>query len=366
MKDHRILIDYPGKQFAFLPTAGSAPPKDVHEWYLARARPSPLDSAKTLLLLGRAAEAQRRLTSLAKDPANNSEATILLARMMRAQGNLEKASSLLAKVPMRPLATSGEIIALVNGLWLSGDSTKALESARLATTLEPRAAASWVALADVQLSLGNTDDSRKALTEAMSVEGDPTQYRLRRSIVASSDSDVDGAMTHLRSMIRRQPANGYAQWLYARLADSTDRKSLVAGDLDAAQRLVHPTQFPFDFAAGAWSILDGPALSEELLGQGMARDCERARTAPSRDNCIAWYQSMVDLDLEKAEALVRKALEAHPERSEFLDTLAMVLEARGQYAEAKKASWRAALHQPDDPYLVVQALRYANQEEPEN
>jgi tetratricopeptide (TPR) repeat protein len=366
LKEHRVVLDYPGKQFALLPTAGEAPPKDVHEWFLARARPSPLDTAKTLLVLGRIDEAERRLTGLAKEPTKHSEAAILLARMMRSQGELDNASSLLQQVPMQPLATSGEIIALVNGLWLSGNSAKALQSARLATTLEPSASAAWVSLADVQLSLGKTEEARKALSEAIAVLGDPNQFRLRRSIVASLESDVDGAMTHLRRMIRAQPSNGYAQWLYARMANSDERKALVAHDLDVAQRLVHPAQFPYDFAAGAWALLDGPALSDELLGQGLARDCDRARTAPSRDNCMAWYQSLVDAQLEESEALVRGALETHPQRSEFLDTLAMVLEAQGQISEAKNASWLAALHQPDDPYLVVQALRYANEAQPEN
>ena len=67
---------------------------------------------------------------------------------------------------------------------------------------------------------------------------------------------------------------------------------------------------------------------------------------------------MVGSELDDAERKVSKALERHPGRAEFLDTLAVVREAAGNAAGARDASWEAARHSPDDVYLFTQALRF--------
>ncbi len=360
LKNHRVVIDYPGKRFALDHSAITNAPVDVHEWFIERGKPSTIDRIKSLIVLGRTEEANRQLERLSRAPAKYPEAAILYARIKRRAGHLTEASAALEGVPMRALATSGEIISMVNALWLSGEAPKATQTALLATTLEPGESSSWIAAADERLSRGDAAGAREAVAEATAIIGDPNSFRIRRALIAWIDGDVDGALTHLRQLVTRNPTQGYPQWLYARFADNPDRRSLAAYDLERAEKRAHPTEVPFDFAAGAWSAMGDEERMTRLADQGMARDCERAKNEPSRDNCMAWYQALGGHDLAIAEELVRKALKEQPSRSEFLDTLAIILEAQGRPAEAREASRQAALHQPDDAYLVTQAIRLWN------
>ena len=93
------------------------------------------------------------------------------------------------------------------------------------------------------------------------------------------------------------------------------------------------------------------------MAVGLERDCNAATTAPSRINCEAWYQSMTGYRLDEARKKVTLALDTHPDRAEFLDTLAVILEAKGDVSGAQQASIRAAQSAPDDLYLLTQALR---------
>ena len=90
---------------------------------------------------------------------------------------------------------------------------------------------------------------------------------------------------------------------------------------------------------------------------GLTRDCSKASDKASQQNCTAWYHALARTDLEKAEQLVETALAKRPHRAEYLDTLAVVLEAQGRHSDAREAAWKAALQVPDDVYLFTQALR---------
>lgn len=365
LKNHRVILDYPGKRFALVPSLNPEPIVDVHSWFLRRGDPTHLERVKSLIVLGRTAEAERHLSRLARNPNDHPEAAILFARMLRNSGQIHQAQHALENVPMRAMATSGEIVAFVNTLWLQGDSEKAKHTAQLATALEPTEVASWIAAADIQLSNGNVSKARKAIAEAVDLAGDPNSFGSRRALIAWIDGDVDGALTHLRRMVQTIPKSGYPQWLYARFADTSDRRSLAAHDLKLAEDKVHPSDRPFDFAAGAWAIIGDRDRSQELLQKGLQRDCANARSDPSRDNCTAWYQVLAGASPDEAEALVRGALATQPNRSEYLDTLAMILEAQGRITEARKTSWLAALQQPTDAYLVTQALRLQHAAKPQ-
>lgn len=357
LRRFRATIDYTSKQFALTPSDETNPKVDVHHWFITRGDPSPIDRVKSMVVIGRAAEAERLLTRMARNPSKHPEATILFARMQRSTGDVANALTTLNGVPMHELAKTGEIVAFVNTLWLQGNRKRANDTAYLATVLEPKEPASWVATADLKLSEGNAPAAREAIAEALAVSGEPNTLGIRRAVVAWMDEDIDGALTHLRRLVRSAPDQGYPQWLYARLADTDDRLSLVESDIDKAEQRSDPRRMPYDFAAGAWKQLGDSDRAERLWAIGMARDCDRAASEASRSNCAAWYQGLIGRDLEGAEAMVRTALEAEPSKSEYLDTLAMILEAQGRLPEARDISWRAALQQPSDPYLITQAIR---------
>jgi tetratricopeptide (TPR) repeat protein len=359
MKNHRLLLDYPDKRFALSPSHGERAVVDVHEWFIRRGTggDDPVQRVRALYIIGRAEEARRRLTRLAQQPSTYPSAAALLSRIERREGKVAAAADRLATLSVRDLIDTGELISSVNGLWLAGRNKEATLQAKSATVLAPDSPVAWVAFADAQLADGQAQRAREAIAEAVSIEANPDAYLLRRALIARIDHDTDGALAHLRRLIRASPTEGYAHWLYAQTAIGDERRAMAGADLKRAESLLHPGDEPLDFLAGAWYTLDDKGHAAELKAAGIQRDCSRARDAASKANCEAWYQALIGADLEDAENKVQAALAVHPNRSEFLDTLALVLEARGDVAGARNASWLAAAASPDDVYLVSQALR---------
>lgn len=359
LKDHRVMIDYPGKRFALVDSVESAPVNDVVDWYLKtyRKEHDSMTRIRLLLMLGRAEEAHRKLESLAKQPGKNPDAVVLLARTMRASGDLEGAQDLLATVTIRDLVDQDEISAWVNSHWLNGDLAESLNQSNLAIQLDPTSPAAWLSRADSLLAAGRTAESRIAMAEVVHLTQNPDAHLLRRGFVSMLDGDVDGALTHLRRLLNLNPSLGYAQWLYTSVTDDQVREQLVASDLNRAQQRLHPGDEPLDFLAAAWNSLGDLERSNKLMERGLERDCGRANAERSQQNCVAWYQAMGFHELTEARGLIEKALISEPNRPEFMDTMAVVLEAQGELSAARAMAWQAALHSPDDVYLFMQALR---------
>ncbi len=281
----------------------------------------------------------------------------MLSRYHRAAGRTEQAHELLKSLSVRDLVELGEIVAWVNGLWLQGDSEEAFQQAELATVLVPDAVPAWLALADAAIATGKSSIARAAIAEAVSVEANPDGHLLRRAFIATEDNDHDGAMAHLRRAIQIQPRVGYAHWLYSHLALDPERQALVRNDLLQAESRLHPGDGPLDFFAGAWTQLNDPERAAKFMTDGLARDCAKAPDQPSQQNCMAWYHALTGTDLDNAKRMVETALAERPHRAEYLDTLAVVLEAQGRQSDARDAAWKAAMQVPDDVYLFTQALR---------
>ncbi|MGB0640821.1 MAG: tetratricopeptide repeat protein, partial [Myxococcota bacterium] len=359
LKDHRVLIDYPGKRFALTASTSSAPANDVVDWYLKSYRKDhdPMTRIRLLLMLDRPEEARRRLEALAKQPTKHPDAVVLLARTKRASGDIEGAQELLSTVTIRDLVDHGEINAWVNSHWLNGDLAGSLAQSNLAIQLDPKSADAWLSRADSLLAAGRTAESRVAMAEVVHLSQNPDAHLLRRGFVSMLDGDVDGALTHLRKLLNLNPSLGYAQWLYTSVTDDVVREELVASDINRAQERLHPGDEPLDFLAAAWNSLGDTERSSQLMKRGLARDCERAPAERSKQNCVAWYQAMGFHELPEARKLIEQALDSEPNRPEFMDTMAVVLEAQGDLDAARSMAWQAALHSPDDVYLFMQALR---------
>lgn len=82
---------------------------------------------------------------------------------------------------------------------------------------------------------------------------------------------------------------------------------------------------------------DFPAAARAFDG-GLAM----APDDPELANAVAWALVEADADLDRAELLVRRAVEAEPERADYLDTLGWVLCKQGRTVEAVEVLERAA------------------------
>jgi tetratricopeptide (TPR) repeat protein len=361
-KTHKLMLDYIGRKMALVPSGTPQAATDVHRWYLRqlqrRRKPQDrLTTVKVELWLGEMANAKKHLARLVRGPHPLPAAVVLQARIDRDSGSLEKARALLESLTVRQLAEEGELLAWVNTLWLSGEIAHAVEVAQTATVLVPDDTASWVAFADALRAAGRPVEARSALSEATQIMGNPDAFLLRRAWLAVEEGDSHGALTHFRRLIELEPADGIAQWLYAMQAGNDRRSELIRQDLERVHKRLHSGEGPLDFMAAAWSVLGEKDRAERYMSEGKARDCGRAPTPANQDNCEAWYQALIGKDLDDARQRIERVITSQPDKAEFLDTLAVVLEAQGEYGAARDAAVRAASHAPTDTYLLVQAAR---------
>ncbi len=359
---HRVVLDYPGQRIALLPTAGERPVRDLHDWALdglkrPRTAEEVRERARLLTFRDRMDEARPLLERWVEEHPDDAATTVLLARILRLQGEHEAARAVVAGLPAVALVEEGEIVAAVNARWLAGDADGASRLAETAVVARPDDAGAWIAAADARRAAGDVEGARAALRRANRIAENPDGHLIRRAWLAAEAGDRYGAITHARRLMELYPSGGVAAWLYARQVVGTDDEPLFEQDAERALQRLHPGDGPFDFLSGAFRVVGEAERARALMEAGRGRDCARAEEAASRANCHAWYRALAGQDLPDARADIEAALRAFPHRSEFLDTMAIVLEAQGELEAARDAAWHAAALAPDDVYLLYQAAR---------
>jgi tetratricopeptide (TPR) repeat protein len=97
--------------------------------------------------------------------------------------------------------------------------------------------------------------------------------------------------------------------------------------------------------------------AEARYQQGLEEHCAPMPKGPAAANCRAWYDALAGRDLDAALRAIDAALAESGDRSDFLDTKAMVHLARGELGKAHEAARQAARMSPDDVYMLWQAER---------
>ena len=365
---HRVVIDYPRGWFYMEAPSSKADVHNIHEWALRQMTCSTkrnctetqsevLQRAQLLYWLERPEEAAKALKSLWEENPQDHVAGVYYARLLRREGALQQATALLDSLPLEILNQENELVALVNSHLLVGDSDRAMQLAEASTQAYPESANAWVALSDVARHLADYHRSRNALKTANQIKENPDGHLLRRAWIASLEGDLHAALTHVRRLVQLYPNGGVAPWFYALEASKGGEKDLFTADLARARDRLHPGDGPLDFFSAAYHAVGDSHLSLQLMNEGRARDCSENITGTSQKNCQAWYLGLAQVELAEARKLIESALHQEPNRAEFLDTLAIVLEAQGEIKGAKEAAFNAAKLVPDDVYLLWQANR---------
>ncbi|HCH65456.1 MAG TPA: hypothetical protein DFR83_21805 [Deltaproteobacteria bacterium] len=359
---HRLVLDFPGRRMAVEPPQRAPRERDIHQWALQRLK-RPQNAyevryrAKLLVSTDRMEDALDLLRSHLELHPEDLEGVVLWSFLERASGDPETADTLLDRLTAEQLVEYGSIIEAVNSRWLAGHHEAALKLAEDAVRAVPDSPAAHVALADARTAQKDWAGARRALRTANELADNPDGQLLRRAWVAASEGDVPAALTHFRRRLDLYPQGPFTPWLYAWTARHHDLSPLVVRDLTRAMGRLHPGDGPLDFVAAAYALLgDTPAAQDARL-EGIDRDCERAASDASRANCEAWYAGLVGADLDTAWTQIQSVVDNDPHRSEYLDTLAVVAEARGDLEAARSAARTAARLSPADVYLLWQVRR---------
>jgi len=367
---HDVILDFSGGRIALKRSPRKHREIDGHQVLLdqdvARYGDDPsryLYRARIAVYMGDPDSASALLQALVADPPPElppedlAEARVLLAGVYRVDGDLDAAWQALAPLGAGELVDQGEIVAAVNGLLLEDQPEKALTLADSAWEERPEEVAAFVARADALFSVGRYHEADAALMDAARLVENPDANLLRRSRIALAQGDRYGAMASIRKLLSLYPFEGLFLWFYAELIDPEVDGDTFRHDMATAMDRLHPGDRPLDFMVAAHTALGDRAQALELMQEGIDRDCTRAQSRASENNCLAWYYALADTEHAQALRRIDEALAETGDRSDFLDTKAMVHLSRGEYEEAHRAAVAAARLSPDDVYMLWQAER---------
>lgn len=388
LSDHNVFFDYQGGALALRKSRRRPRALDGHEVLLAQDLdlfgPDAPERAKFRAEMHAALAAREggdpndqhllravelMETYLAEAQADDlAEARVTLAGLHRYRGDLESAWEVLAPLTPDELVREGQIVAAVNGFLLDEqpDAAMALADAAVAAATSGtdgtplsviERSTAHVARADVLLATGDAEGSNRDLLLAAEIVENPDAHLLRRSRVALARGDRYGAIAHVRRLLQLYPSEGTFLWFYALLVDGDEDTGTFRADMEHAMSRLHPPRRPIDFMVAAHRTLGDSDEATVLMEEGIRRDCNDGWPEPSRDNCVAWYSALAGVDLDDSLTRIERALDVEGDRSDFLDTKAMVHLARGEYAQAYASAMAAARLSPDDIYMLWQAER---------
>ncbi len=364
MADHVAWFDYQGSAFALTNSKRKPRLIDGHvlmleqdiDKYGADDKERLVMRAKLHIGLEDYDTAIAMLSEHLQNHADDHETRVLLTHLYRSRGDLDNAWTTIEPIEPGALVDEREIVAAVNGLLLENRPEDARTLAEQALSVRPDEGLAHVALADVLLAEGHSAQANGELLIAAQLVQNPDGFLDRRARTAMASDDRYGAMAHLRKMLQIYPFRGPFMWFYALMLEDTD-KATFQTDMEHAMERLHPFQRPLDFQVASHHVLGNQELALEMMQHGIDRDCADVEDEPLKNNCIAWYSALAGHDSEESLRLVESALEAKGDRSDFLDTKAVVHLTRGEFEEAHRAAVAAARLSPDDVYMLWQAER---------
>ncbi|MCI5064200.1 tetratricopeptide repeat protein [bacterium] len=162
------------------------------------------------------------------------------------------------------------------------------------------------------------------------------------------DKQLDRAAENLQEVLEMQSSNKKARSYLALILHEARRyeeeKQLLEEGLSLA-----PENERFLFQYGV--TLDAMGAAEQAL-QAMERVLVVNPENTDALNFVAYAFAEEKRDLERAEILIRKALEIRPQDGYYLDTLGWILFQQEQYGEAEAVLERAVLFADSDPVIL--------------
>jgi tetratricopeptide (TPR) repeat protein len=369
MAGHAVTFAYQDGWFALKKAKRKPRQIDGHEVLLgqdiARYGDDPtryLYRARLHAWMGHADESTALLEAFLSTNPDDAEGRVLLAKMRRIASDLDGAWEALQPLSAEDLVQEGEIVAAVNGLLLEARIEEAVALAEAAIDAmpadsdDPTWGGALVARSDALFAMGDLDGARAELLEAATMLQNPDAHLMRRARIALASGDRLGAITKIRKLLQLYPSGGPFLWFYVTMVEEAEA-DLFRYDMGSAVGRLHPRHRPLDFMVAAHASLGDSEISTGLMNEGITRDCEGQLTGASRDNCLAWYYALSGNDPAEALKRITRALDVEGDRSDFLDTKAIVHLSREEYAEAHDAAIAAARLSPDDVYMLWQAER---------
>lgn len=293
-------------------------------------------------------------SALQKSPAQG-EARYLLGSTLLLEGDLVAAEVELRKALDAKYSADSVVPLLARAMLSQGQAKKVVDEFGSRRFENPPAQASLqTTLASAYSALGQTDQSRVALTAALAADNQYVPALLLSARQKATVRDVDGALALIDGVIGRSPANAEALNLkgdilqYAR--DRPVEAEAAYRDAIKADPKLLPPQFSLITVLMRQAKLDDAGKALERLKQIAAQNPQTKFFEAQ----LAYYKE----DFKSARDLVQQLLRLAPKNAYLLQLAGAVEFRLGSWAQAEAFLTRATLVAPDLP--LARRLLIAN------
>ena len=286
---------------------------------------------------------------LDQDPKNVA-AAIELALAYYTRFRTEAADEILSELGQRSIDDASVIRTVIQRLVLKERYDEALTVLQGMLSSAPNNPGLHYAAGIVHYNL---DDAAKAM-QAFDAVPKKSQFYLNaaihRGIIAYQQQDLDQAIGVLKNALETVDKEGKSE-IIPYLSSFYKEK----GEMDAAETLIQkgiemdPENTELHFELGV--LYDKKGQTDAAIEQ-MQKVIDLDPKHADALNYLGYTYADQGVHLEKAESLIRKALEQKPENGYIIDSLGWVYYQRGEYEKALEYIEKAGELIPDDPIVL--------------
>jgi len=202
-----------------------------------------------------------------------------------------------------------------------------------------------------------------AMAEAFESTDGELSARLVAALVAAQEAGGDRRGMQSAALLVVRPSERWPEYRERYVDLRVDDHPDPIAEIQRIYRMLEGTDLArarIRLAAEYRDAGDAAAADREVraVSDILGRALEFEGTAPGTLNAVAWYLCTHGVELERCLDAARRAVDAAPEETAYLDTLAEVYFRLGRYERAEEVGARAVALAPEDPYLTAQLERF--------
>lgn len=296
-----------------------------------------------LLGNGKKQEALKAYQNVLKEEPDHAQAQMSLMDYYRMNGNTEEADKLLYAMLENPRTESQTRISLMRQVVsdnekTDGDSTRILGIFNRVLSL-PQKTSEMAEMKAAYMQMKNmpTDSVKNALRQVLEISPENTQARLQLLDIMWRDTIDENVIRECEKAIDYSPDEP-ALYYYLGLSKYLNEDN--EGALNALQRGVRniSSDTPNNISSSMYMIMGDILHALNKAEEAYAAYDSCLTYNPDEISCLnnyAYYLSVENRNLKKAEQMSYKTIKAEPQNGTYLDTYAWILFMQERYEEAK-------------------------------
>ncbi|MCG6870711.1 MAG: tetratricopeptide repeat protein [Gammaproteobacteria bacterium] len=268
------------------------------------------------------------------------------ARRLLSDGELDAARAAFEKMMQAHPDKAHPSLGLAKVLKEQGQFARALEWCHKALAIDPKLAAAWNLIANLQLELNDTENAMEAFKKAAELDPENSQTLMRAGMLCMEAGHAEEAEKYLRASLLYNPGAVQVRLL---LAENFQKQDQLPA---AVQEINQALQLQPDFWAGHYRL--GRIQLEQKDFRGARRSFERVVEHKADAAVGYFYLGVAALglsDFELAEEAMLEALRLKPRMRVASVQLARVYAETGNFDEALKRLRRLVSEDPDSAAL---------------